>query len=77
MSAFRAWQRKLRVLLKSSNNEDEIYASLLSLLKEADSDRFTANMHLLLEKWQAKEPDFLNYFQSTYISRKGPHVAYL
>ena len=77
ISASRAWQRKLRLLIKSSNKEDEIYASLLSLLKEADSDRLTANMHLLVEKWQAKKPDFINYFQSTYISRKGLHIVYV
>ena len=52
-SAYRAWQKKCHVVIKSSDNKDKIYASLLSLLKEADNDRLT-DINLLVEKWQAK-----------------------
>ena len=68
---FRAWQRKLHVCVKSRPNSEELYASLVSLLREGDRESFQTNLELFVQNWCEKEPDFVQYFQSTYVTRKG------
>ena len=71
MSSFRAWRRKLNVYVKDPQHSEEIYASLLSLIREGNRGTFNANMELFVQNWYGIQPDFVQYFQSTYVGRKG------
>ena len=74
---FRAWQRKLRAYIKCKENEDAIYASLLSLLREPDGERLNSNIDVFIQKWEAQEKEFIQYFQLIYVSRKGIYFVYV
>ena len=77
LSVIRAWKRKLHAYIKCKENEDEIYASLLSLLRESDSERLNSNIDVFIQKWEAQEKEFIQYFQLTYVSRKRIYFIYV
>ena len=57
--------------MKSRPNSEQLYASLVSLLREGDRESFHTNLELFVQNWCEKEPDFMQYFQSTYVTPKG------
>ena len=51
--------------------------SLLYVLRESDSDRLNSNIDVFIQKWEAQEKEFIQYFQLTYVSCKGIHFIYV
>ena len=67
----RAWQRKLRSLVKNEHHQAELYACLWMLISEQDENDFLHNQDVFLSYWQDKEPDFVAYYRHEYFDRAG------
>ena len=67
----RAWQRKIRSIVKDIEHQMEIYACLYSLITEGDMDKFTTYLDTFIKYWHAKEPKFIDYFKQFYCNRTG------
>ena len=68
---FRAWQRKLYSEVKNDENRAQIYACLSMLISEQDVDTFMKNQEMFTTYWEAREPDFIKYYEKEYSNRAG------
>jgi len=71
----RAWQRKLYAVVQDADNGAELYKYLWLLMTSSDLPVFQQHLHDFLVTWKDKEPKFMEYFQSTYVSRAGICIA--
>jgi len=71
----RAWQRKLYAVVQDADNRAELYKYLWLLMTSSDPPVFQQHLHDFLVTWKDKEPKFMEYFQSTYVSRAGICIA--
>lgn len=67
----RAWQRKLRSVVKSKDHQAELYACLWMLISEQDEKIFLQNQETFLSYWQKEEPEFVTYYRNEYLERQG------
>ena len=68
---FRAWQRKLKALVKDSEQKANLYACLWILMNEEDSDTFKDKEETFTTYWSTRQPKFIEYYNNEYRSRAG------
>ena len=68
---YRAWQKKLHALVKTSEHKAEIYSCLWMLLHEADEEAFREKGEMFVAYWKDKEPKFVEYYKKEYSHRPG------
>ena len=67
----RAWQRKLHNLVSKDEHRAEMYACLWMLIAEQDKHKFQELQELFVNYWEAKETQFIAYYQKEYSNRTG------
>ncbi|XP_065916328.1 uncharacterized protein [Dysidea avara] len=65
----RAWQRKLKALVKDSEQKANLYACLWILMNEEDSDTFKDKEETFTTYWSTRQPKFIEYYNNEYRSR--------
>ena len=68
---YRAWKRKLYNLVSKDEDRAEMYACLWMLIVEQDKHKFQELQGLFVNHWEAKETEFIAYYQKEYSHRTG------